>query len=105
MTAEKKKFDLDVDTRSRVKGHQLRRLGDMLYYGNAGEKYCVFMQILEKRPLAHLEVASKVSVQLLRTDPDLRPRERLVKQSEKPSLYAAVDIAAVWLDRALARKN
>ena len=51
-----------------------------------------------------LEVATKVSVQLQLTDPDLKSRDRVVKKSEKDSLYAAMDVAAVWLDRALAGK-
>ena len=51
----------------------------------------------------HAEGA-KVSVQLQLTDPDLKSRDRVVKKSEKDSLYAAMDIAAIWLDRALAGK-
>ena len=42
-----------------------------------------------------------MAVQLQLTDPDLRGRDRVVKKSEKDSLYAAMDIAAVWLDRSL----
>ena len=49
-------------------------------------------------------MATKVSIQLQLTDPDLKSRDRVVKKSEKDSLYAAMDIAAVWLDRALAGK-
>ena len=52
-----------------------------------------------------LDVASKVSVQLQLTDPDLKSRDRVVKKSEKDSLYAAMDIATVWLNRALAGKE
>lgn len=44
------------------------------------------------------------SVQLQLTDPDLKSRDRVVKKSEKNSLYAAMDVASVWLDRALASK-
>ena len=51
-----------------------------------------------------MEVATKVSIQLQLTDPDLKSRDRVVKKSEKDSLYAAMDIATVWLDRALAGK-
>ena len=44
---------------------------------------------------------TKVSIQLQLTDPDLRSRDRVVKKSEKDSLYAAMDIGAIWLERAL----
>ena len=47
-------------------------------------------------------MATKVIVQLQLTDPNLKSRDRVVKKSEKPSLYAAMDVAAVWLERALA---
>ena len=49
-------------------------------------------------------MANKVSVQLQLTDPDLKSRDRVVKKSEKDNLYAAMDVAAVWLDRALSGK-
>ena len=48
-----------------------------------------------------LNLATKVSVQLQLTDPDLKSRDRVVRKSEKNSLYAAMDLSAVWLDRAL----
>ena len=49
-------------------------------------------------------MATKVSVQLQLTDPDVKSRDRVVKKSEKESLYAAMDIASVWLTRALGQK-
>ena len=60
------------------------------------------MQILATKPVDDVEVASKVSVQLLNTDPNVSIREKIVKSSEKKGLYAALDIAEVWLARALA---
>ena len=84
------------------KGKPLVRNGNTLYYGNANDKYVIMMQILATKPVGDVEVASKVSVQLLNTDPDVSPRERIVKSSEKKGLYTAMDIAEVWLSRALA---
>ena len=52
-----------------------------------------------------LDVATRVSIQLQLTAPDLKSRDRVVKKSEKDSLYAAMDIAAIWLERALAGKE
>ena len=63
------------------------------------------MQILDTKKEQDLDVATKVSIQLQLTDPNLRSRDRVVKKSEKDSLYAAMDVAAIWLERALAGKE
>ena len=86
------------------KGHPLRRVDNLIYYGTMAEKYIIMMQILSTKKEQDMEVATKVSIQLQLTDPDLKSRDRVVKKSEKDSLYAAMDIATVWLDRALAGK-
>ena len=86
------------------KGHPLRRKDNLIYYGSMAEKYIIMLQVLDSKKEKDLEVATKVSVQLQFTDPDLKSRDRVVKKSEKDSLYAAMDVAAVWLDRALAGK-
>ena len=62
------------------------------------------MQILSTKKVGDLDVADKVSVQLQLTAPDLKSRDRVVKKSEKDSLYAAMDVACVWLERALSGK-
>ena len=87
------------------KGHPLRRVDNLIYYGTMAEKYIIMMQILDTKKEQDLDVATKVSVQLQLTDPDLKSRDRVVKKSEKDSLYAAMDVAAIWLERALAGKE
>ena len=87
------------------KGHPLRRAGNLIYYGTMAEKYIIMMQVLDTKKEQDLDLASKVSIQLQLTDPDLKSRDRVVKKSEKDSLYAAMDIATVWLNRALAGKE
>ena len=86
------------------KGHPLRRVDNLIYYGTMAEKYIIMMQILSTNKEQDLEVATKVSIQLQLTEPDLKSRDRVVKKSEKDSLYAAMDVASVWLDRALSGK-
>ena len=86
------------------KGHPLRRVDNLIYYGTMAEKYIIMMQILNTKKEQDMEVATKVSIQLQLTDPELKSRDRVVKKSEKDSLYAAMDIATVLLDRALAGK-
>ena len=86
------------------KGHPLRRKDNLIYYGTMAEKYIVMLQILSTKKVDGLDMADRVSVQLQLTDPDLKSRDRVVKKSEKDSLYAAMDIACVWLERALSNK-
>ena len=59
---------------------------------------------LQRKDNINLDVATKVSVQLQMTDPSIKSRDRVVKKSEKESLYAAMDVAAVWLERALSSR-
>ena len=86
------------------KGHPLRRKDNLIYYGTMAEKYIIMLQILSTKNVDGLEMADRVSVQLQLTDPDLKSRDRVVKKSEKDSLYAAMDVASVWLERALNSK-
>ena len=86
------------------KGHPLRRKDNLIYFGTMAEKYIIMLQILSTKKVGDLDVADKVSVQLQLTAPDLKSRDRVVKKSEKDSLYAAMDVACVWLERALSGK-
>ena len=84
------------------KGHPLRRKDNLMYYGRMADKYIVMLQIMDTKEEGDLLVPTKVSIQLQLTDPEVKSKDRVVKKSEKTSLYAAIDIAAVWLERALA---
>ena len=86
------------------KGYPLVRSGKTIYYGNAYDPFVIMIQIATTREAAGQEIADKVIVQLINTDPDVRPREKSVKKSEKKGLYAAMDIAYIWLSRANAKQ-
>ena len=86
------------------KGRPLRRKDNLIYYGTMAEKYIIMLQVLSTIKIDDLDVATKVSVQLQLTDPDLKSRDRVVKKTEKDSLYAAMDVASVWLERALSAR-
>ena len=86
------------------KGHPLRRVGNMIYYGSMADKYIILMQVKESRKEQDMDVATKVSIELQLTAPDLKSRDRVQKRSEKDSLYAAIDIGSIWLERALSGK-
>jgi len=86
------------------KGHPLMRKDNLVYYGSMADKYIIMLQILETTNVSDLNVATKVSVQLQLTDPNVKSRDRVVKKSEKDGFYAALDVGCVWLERALASK-
>lgn len=86
------------------KDRPLRRVDNLIYYGTMSDKYIVMMQVLDTKNEQDLKLATRVSVQLQLTDPTLKSRDRIVKKSEKDSLYAAMDIGSIWLERALKEK-
>ena len=99
-TAKKKKSDEGL----LYKDRPLMRRDNLIYYGSMADKYIIMMQVLDSKPVKELPVSTRVSLQLQLTDPDLKSKDRVVKKSEKDGLYAALDVASVWLERALAAK-
>lgn len=86
------------------KGRPLMRKDNLIYYGSMADSHIVMLQILETKKHGETDVATRVSVQLQLTDPAVKSRDRVVKKSEKDGLYTALDVGAVWLQRALAGK-
>ena len=86
------------------KGHPLQRKDNIIYYGSFADKHIIMLQILDTKKVKDMDVATKVSVQLQLTDSNIKSRDRVAKKAEKDSLYTAIDVAAVWLDRALATR-
>lgn len=93
-----------TDVALQYKGFPLMRKENILYYGSMTDSHIIMMQVLESTKENGLDVASRVSVQLQQTSSNLRARQRVVKSTEKTSLWSAMDIAAIWLSRALAAK-
>ncbi len=87
------------------KGKPLVRCGNTLYYGDMSDEYVIMMQILSTKEFGGEQIADKVQVQLMLTDPEVRPKKRIVKKSEQDGLYNAMDISYIWLTRALKPKN
>lgn len=82
--------------------HPLRRVGKTIYYGSMADTHIIQMHVKESKKQNDLEIATKVAVELHQRTGERR--DRIVKRSEKDSLYAAMDISAIWLERALAGK-
>lgn len=86
------------------RGHPLQRKDNIIYYGSFADPFIIMMQVMETKKVNDLSVATKVSVQLQNTDSTIRFRDRIVKKTEKESLYSAIDVAVVWLERALSSR-
>ena len=85
------------------KDKPLVRKGNTLYYGNMSDKFVIMFQILSTKDVDGVEIADRVSVQLINTDPDVRPHDRIAQKTEKKGLYNEMDIGKIWLERALAQ--
>ena len=98
MTAVKKKNEILM-----FRELPLMRKDNIIYYGRSTDKFIIMMQILETNQVGSIDIATKVSVQLQRTDRNIKSKDRVVRKSEKDGLYSAIDVAYVWLTRALER--
>jgi len=87
------------------KDKPLVRNKSTIYYGNMSDDYVAMLQILETRDFSNefpdMKMPLKVSVQILSTDAEMRPKDRVKKRTEKASLYDALKIASIWLERIL----
>lgn len=82
------------------KGYPLVRKDKTIYFGNPYDQFVIMMQIASVKEVNGIEIADKILIQLINTDPDLRPKDKLVKKGDRKGLYAAMDLAYIWLDRA-----
>lgn len=86
------------------KGRPLMRKDNMIYYGSMADSHIILLQVLETKKVGDSDIASRVSVELQLTDPNVRAKERVVKKSEKDGFFTALDLGCVWLNRALNTK-
>ncbi len=83
------------------KGHPLVRSGDTIYYGTLANPYVVMLKIDSTKDVKGLAVADKVYVTLMSTDPEASLMDRIQNRCDRRGLFNAIDIASVWLERAL----
>lgn len=98
MAANSKKNKLDE---LMYKGKPIVRRDNKMYYGFIDDDYIVEIVIKDSEEINNLKVASDVSVQLVTNKTKLQGAERIIKSSKKSSLYAALDLGAVWLEDAV----
>ncbi len=83
------------------KGLPLVRCKNYYYFGDPSQTHIIFINVLSTDDN---DVPTKLSLELLLTDESLPPQQRLLKKSEKKSLYDALDIGLIWLQRSLKDK-
>ena len=83
------------------KGKPLVRKGNTIYYGNMTDPFVIILSVGQSHEVHGVKIADKVTVQLVNTAMIANPMEAIVKRTEKNGLWAAVDIASIWLERAL----
>ena len=83
------------------KGKPLVRNGNTIYYGHPADKYVALLQVQSTRQQGELELSDKITVQILSTNTELSHKNRILKKTEKNGLYNALNIASIWLERAL----
>ncbi len=82
------------------KGKPLVRKGNTIYYGDINEPFVILLSVTESHEVHGVKIADKVKVQLVNTR-EANPMAAIVKSTDKNGLYAAVEIASIWLERAL----
>lgn len=89
------------DTFLTYKGKPLVRCGKTIYYGNMSDPYVACLQIQSDKEFKDISLSEKVFIQIIKTDPEVSPKEKIVKKSEKVGLFNALDLGSVWLEREL----
>ena len=82
------------------KGKALVRQGDSLCYGNMSDKHILSLMIMAYKNVEGKQIPAKVLIQVLSTDATKSFADRIVKQGDKDSLFDAIDIGMIWLERA-----
>ena len=87
------------------KNKPLVRKGNTIYYGDMSDPFVIMISIVDSHEVHGVSIADKVIVQLMNTDPNVRPRDAIIKKAERKGLWAAMDIGSVWLEVALGRAS
>ena len=82
------------------KARPVVRKGKTIYYGSMAEPYVVMMNVISEEEQNGVQTATAIKCFLMRTDKNLSPMEAIVKNTERKSLYEALELGAAWLQRA-----
>lgn len=81
------------------KGRPLVRKGNQIYYGEMSEKVVVLLSIQTEKTLEDLNLADKIQIQLISTDPKTAPQDLVIKHATRTGMFEALDLANIWLER------
>lgn len=77
------------------------RCGKEIYLGSMTDPYVAYFRIQSDKDIKDITLSGKVLIQILRTDPDVSLKDKVVKKAEKEGLYNALDLGSIWLEREL----
>ncbi len=80
------------------KGKPIVRSKNEIYYGDMAESHVVKFVILATD---ENDEPTKINVQLLKSNTELADKDRIVKESTKSSMFEALDVGFVWLERTI----
>ncbi|MEG2814178.1 MAG: hypothetical protein RSA79_06220 [Oscillospiraceae bacterium] len=83
------------------KGKPLVKKGKEIYYGSMSDEFVVKMTIQDTTKQGELELSNKILVQLMHTDTTINPLEIIAKSSDRIGISSALEIADIWLKKAL----
>lgn len=89
------------DTFLTYKGKPLVRCGKTIYYGNMADPLVACLTVQSDKDFKDISLSEKVLVQIIKTDPDVSPKEKIVRKTDKIGLFNALDIGSIWLEREL----
>ena len=76
----------------------LIRDGNVLYYGDFNENFITRFTILESEKVNDLDMAKKITIELLEKNGEDITKAKLTKKAERTSMWAALDIGVYWLE-------
>lgn len=80
------------------RGKPLIRDGNVLYFGDFNDNFLARFTILESENVNDLDMAKKITIELLeKNGPDISTA-KLTKKAERTSMWAALDIGIYWLE-------
>lgn len=81
------------------KGKPLVRKDNILYYGNFSDEFVAMLTIESCTDFFDIKISDKIFLQLISTDPNAAIEDVVVKHTVKNSLYEALDVAEIWIER------
>ena len=83
------------------KGRPLMRKDNLIYYGSMADSHIVQLQIVDYKKVGDTDVANKVSIQLMLTDPNRKYSslgEMSMPRNSAPSTKPLMPLVRYWPD-------